>query len=154
MAHTMKTVNKKALRDKLLSLEAISAEEARQRYDDLLRTAQLNRTEQMDEGDRSQAEHAGAVAADVEKQIHTHLSYREVLQSLPLHPMTAVGRGAVVSVNGRILFLSVPTQPIAFEGLDILGVSCEAPLAKALSGLRAGDWVHLGERLLVVEAVQ
>ena len=67
----MTPIDKHALRNKLLSLEAISAEQARKLYDDFLSTARLNRADQMDEGDRSQAEHAAAVAGRLEEQIPT-----------------------------------------------------------------------------------
>ena len=151
---TQMTIDKQALRNKLLSLEAVSAEQARKLYEDFLSTARLNRAEQMDEGDRSQAEHAAAVAGNLEEQIHAHLSHREILESLPLHPMNSVDRGAIVTVNGRNLVLAVPTQPFTFQGMEILGISCEAPLAKAMLGLGPGDSIDYEQTQLVIEAVQ
>jgi hypothetical protein len=150
----MITIDKQALRNQLLSLEAVSAEHASKLYEDFLGTARLSRAEPIDEGDRSQAEHAGAVAGNLEKQIHDHLSHREILQSLPLHPMSMVGRGAFVTVNGRNLFVAVPTQPFTFQGTEILGISCEAPLAKAILGHGAGDSIDFEGRELVIEGVQ
>ena len=150
----MTTIDKKALRNKLLSFEAVSAEQARKLYEGFLSTARLNRAEQMDEGDRSQAVHGAAVAENLEEQIHAHLSHREILESLSLHPMTSVDRGAIVTVNGRNLFLAVPTQPFTFQGMEILGISCEAPLAKAMLGLGPGDAIDFKETQLVIEAVQ
>ena len=147
------TIDKQALRNKLLSLEAVSAEQARKLYEDFLSTARLNRAEQMDEGDRSQAEHAAAVAGNLEEQIHAQLSHREILESLPLHPMNSVDRGAIVTVNGRNLVLAVPTQPFTFQGMEILGISCEAPLAKAMLGLGPGDSIDYEQTQLVIEAV-
>jgi transcription elongation GreA/GreB family factor len=150
----MTTIDKRALRDTLLSLEAVSVEQARKLYEDFLSTARLNRAEQMDEGDRSQAEHAAAVAGRLEEQIHVHLSHRKILESLPLHPVKLVDRGAIVTVNGRTLVLAVPTQPFTFQGIEILGISCEAPLAKAMFGLGSGDSIDFEETKLVIEAVQ
>ena len=150
----MTTINKQALLETLLSLEAVSVDQATKLYEDFLGTARLNRAEQMDEGDRSQAEHAAAVAGRLEQQIHAHLSHREILESLPLHPMSSVDRGALVTVNGRKLFLAVPTQPFTFQGMEILGISCEAPLAKAMLGLSTGESIDFGETQLVIEAVQ
>jgi transcription elongation GreA/GreB family factor len=149
----MTAIDKQALRDKLVSLEVISAEQARKLYEDFLSTARLNRAEQMDEGDRSQAEHAAVVAGNLQEQIHLHQSHREVLESLPLHAMNSVDRGALVTVNGRNLFLAVPTQPFTFLGIEILGISCEAPLAKAMLGLGPGDSIVFEETELVIEAV-
>lgn len=153
---TLRTTNldKQALRDKVLSLEAVSAEQARKLYEDFLSAARLNRGESIDEGDRSQAEHAAAIAGNLEQQIHDHSSHREILESLPLHSMNAIERGAIATVNGRNLFLAVPTQPFEFQGIDILGISCEAPLAMAMLGLVPGDSFHFGKTKLVVEAVQ
>jgi transcription elongation GreA/GreB family factor len=68
--------------------------------------------------------------------------------------MNSVDRGAIVTVNGQNLFLSVPTQPFTFQGMEILGISCEAPLAKAILGLRPGDSIDFEETQLVIEAVQ
>ena len=150
----MTTIDKQALRNKLLSLEVVSTEQARKVYEGFLSTARLSRTGQMDEGDRSQAVHAAAVAGKVEEQIHAYLSHREILESLPLHPMNSVDRGAIVAVNGRNLFLAVPTQPFIFQGVEILGISCEAPLAKAMLGLGPGDSIDFEERELVIESVQ
>ena len=79
----MTPIDKHALRNQLLSFEAVSAKQARKLYEDFLSTARLNRADQMDEGDRSQAEHAAAVARKLEEQIHAHLSHREILESLP-----------------------------------------------------------------------
>jgi hypothetical protein len=68
--------------------------------------------------------------------------------------MKSVDRGAVVTVNGRNLFLAVPTHPFSFQGMEILGISCEAPLAKAMLGLGPGDSIDAEGRGLVIEAVQ
>ena len=150
----MTRIDKHALRDTVLSLEAVSVEQATKLYKDFLSTARLNRAEQMDEGDRSQAEHAAAVAGNLQQQIHAHLSHREILESLSLHPMKLVDRGAMVTVNSRNLFLAVPTQTFTFQGIEILGISCEAPLAKAILGLGPGDSIHFEDTELVIEDVQ
>jgi hypothetical protein len=150
----MTTIDKHALRNQLLSLESVSAEQATKLYEDFLMTARLNRVEQMDEGDRSQAEHAAVIAGKLADQIHAHQSHREILESLSPHPMKSVDRGALVMVNGRRLFLAVPTQPIIFQGVEILGISCEAPLAKAMLGLVPGDSIDFEGKELVIETVQ
>jgi hypothetical protein len=150
----MTSIDKRALRNQLLSLETASAEQARKLYENFLGVARLNRAEQMDEGDRSQAEHAAAAAGKLEDQIHAHQSHREILESLSLHPMKSVERGALVAVNGRRLFVAVPTQPFIFQGMEILGISCEAPLAKAMRGLGPGDSIDFEGKELVIEAIQ
>jgi transcription elongation GreA/GreB family factor len=38
--------------------------------------------------------------------------------------------------------------------MEILGISCEAPLAKAMLGLGPGDSIDFEERELVIESVQ
>jgi hypothetical protein len=43
----------------------------------------------------------------------------------------------VVKVNGRHLVIALPTPTFEFNGVEMLGMSAEAPLAMAR--LRAGD---------------
>ncbi|HYZ83575.1 MAG TPA: hypothetical protein VE621_04210 [Bryobacteraceae bacterium] len=146
-------IDKRALRDKLLSMEETSAEEARKLYDEFVGTARLDPSVPTDSGDRGVAENAAALAASLEGQLHTHEERKQFLESLRVEPMTYVETGALVTVNRRHLFLAVPSPLFEFQGLKILGISHDAPLAKEMAGLTAGDTFEFHKRKFEITAV-
>ena len=60
----------------------------------------------------------------------------------------------MVKVNGRHLAIAVPTPTFEFNGVEMLGVSAESPLAMAMAGLRVGDTFEFNQKRFEIEEVQ
>ena len=58
----------------------------------------------------------------------------------------------MVKVNGRHLAIAVPTPTFEFNGVEMLGVSAESPLAMA--GLRVGDTFEFNQKRFEIVEVQ
>ncbi|GJL54949.1 MAG: hypothetical protein NPIRA02_20810 [Nitrospirales bacterium] len=64
-----------------------------------------------------------------------------------------VEEDAVVKVNGRHLVIAVPTPTFEFNGIEMLGVSADAPLAMAMARLSAGDIFKFNQKRFEIEEV-
>ena len=135
MAH----IDKTALREKLLTLEHVSVQAAQMHYEAYLKGAQLDVGAVDDASNRAQVFQSGQGAQDVEHQLHVHEKHLQKIRLINFDRKQIVEEGAVVKVSGRYLIVAVPTAPFTFNGVDMLGVSADAPLIKAIAGLRAGD---------------
>jgi hypothetical protein len=57
-------------------------------------------------------------------------------------------------VNDRYFVIAVPTRSFYVEGIEVLGISIDAPLFAAMEGLRSGDTFEFKGNSFVVEDVQ
>ena len=135
----MKEMNKSALKDTLLKLEHVSIQHARAHYDIYLKGALLDPVTVGDIADQAQIFQSGHVAQEVEHQLHAHEQHLQKIRSINFDRKQIVEEGAVVKVNGRHLVIAVPTPTFKFNGVEMLGMSAESPLAMAMAGLRAGE---------------
>lgn len=135
----MRQMNKSALKDTLLKLEQVSIQDARAHYETYLKGALLDPVAVGDTADQAHIFQSGQVAQNVEHQLHAHEIHLQKIRSINFDRKQIVEEGAVVKVNGRHLVIAVPTPTFEFNGVEMLGMSAEAPLAMAMAGLRAGD---------------
>jgi len=149
-----KMINKAKLRAMLLQLEALSIAESTGLYESHLETARLDLSEPDDQGQRSQQEQSAVEAQRFDEQSHLHEVHRKVIETLPLARTDIVEPGAVVNVNNRYFVVAVPTQVMAIDGIDIMGISAESPLYEAMAGLRAGETFDFQQKTFVVTDVQ
>lgn len=150
----MAIIDKQQLRTELLALESMSIEEARSLYDAYLKGARLDRSGPIDDGDRSQSAQNSASAAQFEEQAHLHEGHRKTIEAIDFGVKQEVGPGAVVRVNGRYFVIALPTPVIRLSGVEVLGISTDAPLYKAMKGLRVGGTFEFHDKEVVVEEVQ
>lgn len=150
----MTKVDKHALRAELLKIESVSIEEAKNLYEGFLQGARLDRSGPIDDGARSQSVEQGRSAGRFEDQVHLHESHRRTIEAIDFGVKVEVAPGAVVKVNGRYFAITLPTPIMRLAGLEVLGISTEAPLYKAMSGLRAGDTFELNGKDFTIEEVQ
>ena len=61
--------------------------------------------------------------------------------------------GVLVETTGPWVLMGLPLGKLDFEGTIVLGVSSEAPLAKAWLGAEPGDEVHMGPRTFFIKAL-
>jgi transcription elongation GreA/GreB family factor len=149
-----KNIDKAKLRAMLLQLEALSIGESSGLYKSHLETARLDLSEPNDEGQRSQEEQSAVEAQAFEEQSHLHQKHRNVIEALSFGRTDVVEPGAVVAVNHRYFVIAVPAQVIAIDGVDIIGISVESPLYKAMAGLRAGESFEFQQKVFTVTDVQ
>ena len=149
----MSVFDKRALRETLLSLEAMSISDAQQAYDTFLSGAMLDRSETFDSDGRAQSVVSSNLASQLENQLHEHEHHEELLQAISFEPTDTVGPGALVKVNGRYVAVAVPTPTFRFGDVEVLGISCDAPLCKAMKGMQVGDEVDLDGRAFTIEEV-
>lgn len=74
-------------------------------------------------------------------------------RAISFEPTDTVGPGALVKVNGRYVAVAVPTPTFRFGDVEVLGISCDAPLCKAMKGMQVGDEVDLDGRAFTIEEV-
>ncbi|MEZ4403703.1 MAG: hypothetical protein R3B06_27010 [Kofleriaceae bacterium] len=104
-------------------------------------------------------EHAAATVRDrpaqelAEARAHAHAGHLAALAGMAFTASTVVEVGAVVQIGARVVVVAVPTQPFDVDGIRMIGIAPDAPLAAAMMGLAAGDTFELGERELTITAV-
>jgi hypothetical protein len=150
----MASIDKSNLRDALLKIEVASVQEASLLYESHLQGAKPDLSEADDQGQRSQNEQSGIEAQRFEEQSHLHESHKKAIQAIDFGPKQFVQNGALVRVNGRYFVIAVPTRSFYVEGVEVLGISVDAPLFAAMEGLRSGDTFEFKGNSFMVEDVQ
>ena len=148
----MGEINKSALKDTLLNLEQVSVQEARTHYEAYLKDTILDPGPVGDTADQAQVFQSGQIAQKVEHQLHAHEIHLQKIRSINFDRKQIVEEGAVVKLNGCHLVIAVPTPSFEFNGVQMLGISTDAPLAAAMAGLGAGDtFVFNRKRIEIAE---
>jgi hypothetical protein len=150
----MMNINKSNVRDALLTMEATSIQEATLLYESHLQGALPDLSEADDQGQRSQNEQSGIEAQRFEEQSHLHESHKKAIQAIDFGPKCKVERGALVKVNGRYFAVAVPSRLFSVEGIELLGISVDAPLFAVMEGLNSGDTFEFRGNSFVVDDVQ
>jgi hypothetical protein len=147
------TMDKTALRARLLSLEEQELHSTEVAYLDYVATARTQWGEHLDVGDESQAERARFLSDAIYCPLYNHVEKIEILKGIDFGPKCKVEEGAVVTFAGRAFVVAVATSVFACEGRDLMGISIYAPLYAEIAGLRAGEIFSFSGRRVVVEDV-
>ncbi|MEL6258079.1 MAG: hypothetical protein AAFQ67_03350 [Pseudomonadota bacterium] len=146
-------MDKAAIRDAMLALEADALAHAKEHYEEYLAEARLDRTEPIENDEQAQAEIASELAEAFDHPVHAHSDKIAKLKTLDFGPKVEVEEGAVVSVGGRNFVISVSTTKFDCDGETYMGVSPQAPIFAALEGRRAGETTEFRGRKLTIDAV-
>lgn len=146
-------MNKEAIKQTMLSLEAEQLKSARHEYADYVTSARLDRSEPVDIDEQSQAELASDLSEALDATVHDHSDKIEVLKAIDFGSKSTVGEGAIVKVGGRRFVVAVSTVRFSCGGEEFMGISTRAPIYSELEGKRAGDKVIINGRELVIEEV-
>ncbi|MEY8830351.1 hypothetical protein AB9K34_18395 [Sedimentitalea sp. XS_ASV28] len=130
---------KKALRDKLMTLEEGELAEAKAHYESFLREAQLDDREAHDKDDIADARENADLAAAFDHPVHAHHAKIDVIENTDFSVTDRVRPGAVVSFNGRHFVVVVSTTKFECNGVTYMGISTQSPIYKAIDGLGKGD---------------
>lgn len=86
-------------------------------------------------------------------QLSELVQQKEQLKIMPAGICRTVQNGALVKTNQGIFYLSVPLGTLFWDDEKITTVSVNAPLAKAMLGLRVGDLFSVGKNTFVIEKI-
>ena len=147
-------MDKTALRNALLALEAHELQAARDAYTGYLNSAKPDDESVQDAQDHSLEVEDAELAQGLEAPFQAAQDAMATLQSIDFGPRTTVAPGAVVQLGGKRFVVAVATRPFDAAGATYMGISTESPLYRAAAGLGAGDSVSFAGRDVVIQSVE
>ncbi|GAA6200014.1 hypothetical protein [Aquicoccus sp. SU-CL01552] len=144
---------KKAVTDKLLSLESEELATALAHYEAHMEGSVLDDREGHDRDEISASTEAVGLAAAFHHPVMTHHAKVDVIENLDFTPTDTVRPGAIVTFDGRKLIVAVSTARFDVDGVTYMGISPESPIYKAMDGLKAGDSFAFQGREIEIEDV-
>jgi hypothetical protein len=145
--------DKRHIRETMLSLENAAFESAREKYQEYVSTARLDRSEPIENDEQAQAEVASDIAEALDDTLDDYSEKIEKLRTIDFGPKTTVAEGAVIKLSGRYFVISVSTGKFTCDGRELMGISTSAPIFDSIEGAQAGETVNFNGRQLMVEAV-
>jgi transcription elongation GreA/GreB family factor len=76
---------------------------------------------------------------NLQRQLNEALHQQAVIQKISSESSEKVQNGALVKTNKGMFYISASVGEIVFENTKIMTISDEAPLAKAMAGLKTGQ---------------
>ncbi len=153
-ASTDPAVRKRAIIDKLMSLEAQELATAQAHYDAFLRDSQLDDREGHDKDDIAASRENADLAAAFDAPVHAHHAKIDVIENTDFSITDRVQPGAVVKFNNRRFVVCVSTTRFDVDGKTYMGISTQSPIYLAMVGLQEGDvFTHNGTEFEVQEVL-
>ena len=144
---------KKAVHDKLMSLEEAELASAIAHYESFLQESQLDDREAHDKDDIAIARENADLAAAFDHPVHTHHAKIDAIENTDFALTDTVKPGAIVSFNNRSFVVVVSTVRFDCNGTTYMGISTQSPIFKAMDGLQAGDTFTFNGREMTVDDV-
>ncbi|WP_170553750.1 hypothetical protein [Ruegeria atlantica] len=153
-ASTDPAVRKKAIIDKLMSLEAQELATAQAHYDAFLKDSQLDDREGHDKDDIAASRENADLAAAFDAPVHAHHAKIDVIENTDFSITDRVQPGAVVKFNNRRFVVCVSTTRFDVDGKTYMGISTQSPIYLAMVGLQEGDvFTHNGTEFEVQDVL-
>jgi len=130
---------KKAVYDKLLSLESDELASAVAHFEAHMKDSVLDSRAVRDTDDLVASNEEVGLAAAFSHPVQAHHAKVDVIENLDFTPTDTVRHGAIVTFDGRHLVVAVSTARFQVDGETYMGISPESPIFKAMDGLQAGD---------------
>jgi transcription elongation GreA/GreB family factor len=134
-----RAADKKAIIDRLMSLEAQELATAQAHYDAFLKDAQLDDREGHDKDDIAASRENADLAAAFDAPVHAHHAKIDVIENTNFGITDTVQPGAVIKFNNRRFVVCVSTTRFDVDGKTYMGISTQSPIYLAMIGLQAGD---------------
>ncbi|MEM6660187.1 MAG: hypothetical protein AAF625_19035 [Pseudomonadota bacterium] len=134
-----RAARKKAIVDRLMSLEAQELATAQAHYDSFLKDAQLDDREAHDKDDIAASRENADLAAAFDAPVHAHHAKIDVIENTDFAVTDTVQPGAVIKFNNRRFVVCVSTTRFEIDGQTYMGISTQSPIYLAMAGLRKGD---------------
>lgn len=132
-------MDKKKLKEFLLSLERAQVNKAELNYEAYLSEIKHDWTGVEDIDDHSHVVEGEERKQQMERQVLDHKMHLELINSIDFEPMSEVDLGAVVKVNENYLIVAAAEPKFKFDGDVFMGISVSAPIYAQLRGKKAGD---------------
>src|SRR4030095_3212511 len=100
-------MDKKIVKQTMLSLEARDLQSAREKYLGYVAGARLDRSEPVEDDEQAQAELASDLSAAFGDTVHSHADKIEKLAAMDFGPKNKVEEGAVVKLSGKFFVIAV-----------------------------------------------
>lgn len=151
-AHTDPAARKKAIIDRLMSLEEQELATAQAHYEAYLKDSQLDDREGHDKDDIAASRENADLAAAFDAPVHAHHAKIDVIENTDFSVTDTVQPGAVVKFNNRRFVVCVSTTRFEVDGKTYMGISTQSPIYLAMTGLQEGDvFTHNGTEFEVEE---
>ena len=149
---TNPAARKKAIIDRLMSLESQELATAQAHYDAFLKDSQLDDREGHDKDDIAASRENADLAAAFDAPVHAHHAKIDVIENTDFGMTDTVQPGAVIKFNNRRFVVCVSTTRFDVDGKTYMGISTQSPIYLAMVGLKAGDiFTHNGTEFEVQE---
>ncbi|WP_170769948.1 hypothetical protein [Ruegeria lacuscaerulensis] len=143
---------KKAIIDRLMSLEEQELATAQAHYDAFLKDSQLDDREGHDKDDIAASRENADLAAAFDAPLQAHHAKIDVIENTDFGLTDTVQPGAVVKFNNRSFVVCVSTTRFDVDGTTYMGISTQSPIYLAMTGLQEGDvFTHNGTEFEVEE---
>lgn len=146
MAETDRAALKKAVHEKMMSLEAAELASAEAHYEAFLADSKLDSREMHDKDDIVGSSENLELAAAFDHPVQAHQAKIDVIENTDFSLTDTVGPGAVVILGDRRFIVAVSTARFEVKGETYMGISMQSPIYLAMNGLQAGDTFTLNGR--------
>lgn len=134
-----RAARKKAVYEKLLSLESAELANAIAHLDEYMKDSILDERSVRDKDDLVASNENVDLAAAFSHPVQTHHAKVDVIENLDASLTDTVRPGALVSFDGRNFIVAVSTGRFEVDGETYMGISEQSPIYKAMDGLQAGE---------------
>ncbi|NOD97384.1 hypothetical protein GS610_09195 [Ruegeria sp. HKCCD6228] len=149
-----RAARKKAIIDRLMSLEAQELATAQAHYDAFLKDAQLDDREGHDKDDIAASRENADLAAAFDAPVHAHHAKIDVIENTDFSLADRVRPGAVIKFNNRRFVVCVSTTRFEVDSKTYMGISTQSPIYLAMAGLQKGDvFTHNGTEFEVQDVL-
>jgi hypothetical protein len=147
-------MDKQRVKQTMLDLEQQHFNASREQYQAFVASARLDRTEPIENDELAQAEFASDLSEAFDQPVHAHADKIARLRQIDFGPKDTVEEGAIVKLMNRHFVIGVATDRFVCDGTELMGVSVQAPLFRAVEGKSAGDACTFNGRDFTVDLVE
>lgn len=146
-------MDKQRVKQTMLELEREKFDASRDAYLGFVASARLDRSEPIENDEQAQAEFAADLSEAFDQPVHAHANKIEKLRKIDFGPKDTVEEGAIVTLMDRTFVIAIATDRFVCDGTEMMGVSAEAPLFRAIEGKSAGDSCAFNGRPFVIDFI-
>lgn len=149
-----RAAKKKAIIDRLMSLEAEELATAKAHYEAFLKDSQLDDREGHDKDDIAASREFADLAAAFDAPVQAHHAKIDVIENTDFGLKDTVEPGAVVKFNNRNFVVCVSTTRFDVDGETFMGISPQSPIYLAMAGLQKGEvFPHNGKEFEIEDVL-
>lgn len=153
MSNQERAALKKAVQDRIMSLEAEELATAKAHYEAFMKDSVLDDREMHDKDDIADSRESADLAHAFEGPLMAHHAKVDMLENLDFALTDTVQPGAVVFFDNRRFVVAVSTGRFELDGETYMGISTQSPIYKAMAGLQAGDMFTFHGKEIEIEDV-